>query len=133
MNTVVDKFDLRGHFTLSTTVVGATWDENTSLWNVEFQHVRSGHRYTRRFKAVVSACGIFARPKFPAIEGMNRFNGKSWHTGKWDWSCDITGKRVVVIGNGCSGCQVIPAVAPRVKQITHLARSKQWMFERVSA
>lgn len=131
LNHVVDRFGLRSHLTLSTKVISATWDEPAELWEVEFQNVLTKHTYTRSFRVVVSACGIFANPKLPKIEGIEKFQGASWHTGKWDWSYDITNKRVAVIGNGCSGCQVIPAIAPKVKHLTHLARSKQWLFARV--
>lgn len=132
LNNVVDRFDIRPHLRLSTRVLGATWDESTGTWEVEFQQVRSGHQYKRSFTVLVSACGIFARPKYPNINGVDKYQGVSWHTGKWDWSFDINGKRVAVIGNGCSGCQVIPAIAPKVQHLTHFARSKQWLFERVT-
>lgn len=128
----MDRFDLRGHLGLSTKVIAATWHEDAGCWEVEFQTLRSGHRFKRTFTVVISATGIFSRPKYPEINGMDSFSGASWHTGKWDWTFDLTGKQVAVIGNGCSGCQVIPAIAPKVRRLTHLARSKQWLFERVS-
>ena len=129
-NKVVDRFDLRGHFILSTTVTGAEWNEQESLWTVHFKNLKSGYAYARKFKLLITACGIFARPKYPDIEGRERFKGPSWHTGSWNQQYDLTDKRIAVIGNGCSGCQVIPAIASKVKHVTHFARSKQWLFDR---
>lgn len=131
LNNVVDRFDLRNHLILSTAVVSATWDESTACWEVTFKHQKSGYTYRRRFRVLISACGIFSRPLFPTISGMETFKGASWHTGRWDWSYDLSGKKVVVIGNGCSGSQVVPAIAPKVEKITHITRSKQWLFDRV--
>lgn len=131
LNDVVDNNNLRGHLTLSTKVIGATWLASLGVWEVELQNVRNGHTYKRRFRAVVSATGIFANPKWPNIKGLDTFQGAAWHTGNWDWSHDVTDKRVALVGNGCSGCQVIPAIAPKVKHLTHFARSKQWLFARV--
>lgn len=132
MNNVVDRFDLRPHLTLSTSVIGADWNEDLELWEVHFQNAATGYQYTRRFQVVVSACGIFSRPKFPDILGMDTFKGKSWHSGRWESSVDLSGKKVAVIGNGCSGSQLIPAIAGKVQKVVHFARSKQWLFERVS-
>jgi cation diffusion facilitator CzcD-associated flavoprotein CzcO len=130
---VVDRFDLRPHLSLSTSVLSAVWDESTATWEVKFKNVQSNYEYTKRFKTIVSACGIFSRPKYPDLPGIDLFQGGSWHSGKWDHSVDISNKKVAVIGNGCSGCQIIPAIAPKVKNIHHFTRSKQWLFERVSS
>ncbi|OQU95626.1 hypothetical protein CLAIMM_01808 [Cladophialophora immunda] len=129
LNNVIDRFSLRGHLTLSTAVVGAVWIEKLGLWEVEFKN-ETGYQYKRRFNLVISACGIFSRPKYPDIPGMDTFKGRSWHSGAWDWNVSLADKRVAVVGNGCSGCQIIPAIAPRAKQVTHFARSKQWLFDR---
>lgn len=131
LNNVIDRFNIRPHLCLATSALGARWDSKNGTWEVEFQHVKTGHRFKRRFKLLVTACGIFARPKYPQIPGIETFKGRSWHSGSWDWKFDISGKKVAVIGNGCSGCQIIPAIAPKVQEVTHFARSKQWFFPRV--
>lgn len=49
--------------------------------------------------------------KWPAIEGLQRFQGKLCHSAKWDDSYDFTGKSVAVIGIGSSGIQIVPQLA----------------------
>lgn len=132
LNHVVDSNDLRPHMILNTSCLGAKWDESTRTWEVSFKNLQTGHEYTRRTRMFVSATGFFSLPKYPEIPGKDSYRGPSWHSGQWNHNVDLAGKRVAVIGNGCSGCQTIPAIADKAKQITHFARSKQWLFERVS-
>lgn len=61
---------------------------------------------------------------------MEHYKGKVFHTAEWDHSFDWQGKRVAVIGNGCSAAQVVPSIAPDVKKLTQYARSPQWYHER---
>ena len=59
-------------------------------------------------------------PVFPGLEG---FAGDWYHTGAWPHEpVDFTGKRVAVIGTGCTGIQVVPEVAEEA--------SKVWVFQR---
>ena len=39
-------------------------------------------------------------PKYPDIEGLDEFKGKMMHSARWDWSYDLKGKKVGIIGNG---------------------------------
>jgi cyclohexanone monooxygenase len=53
------------------------------------------------------------------------------HTARWDHSQDLTGKRVAVIGTGASAVQVIPEIAPIVKQLTVFQRTPIWCFPKL--
>lgn len=117
---------------LKTECLGAKWDESTATWTVRFRNWVTGHEYSRTTRMFVSATGFFSLPKYPDLSGQDAFEGPSWHSGTWNHSVKLEGKDIAVIGNGCSGCQVIPAIAPKVKSVTHYTRSKQWMFARVS-
>lgn len=52
------------------------------------------------------------------------------HTARWRKDVVVDDKEVVVIGNGCSGTQVVPAIAPKVKSLTQFIRSPQFYFPR---
>ena len=48
----------------------------------------------------------------PRLSGPRRFEGPTYHTGRWPHEgVDFTGKRVAVIGTGSSGIQSIPIIA----------------------
>ena len=39
-------------------------------------------------------------PREPNIPGIKDFQGKMMHSARWDWTYDLKGKKVAVIGNG---------------------------------
>jgi cation diffusion facilitator CzcD-associated flavoprotein CzcO len=48
---------------------------------------------------------------------MEKFKGAMFHTARWDHTYDYNGKRMAVIGNGCSAAQVVPNVVDKVKYL----------------
>ncbi|KAK5168183.1 uncharacterized protein LTR77_006751 [Saxophila tyrrhenica] len=124
----VDKFDLRSHFRLRQECSGAKWDGKQ--WIVSFVDHNTGRTTTKRCRILLTAVGGFSRPRRTKFPGMEGFKGRIFHTAEWDHSFDYTGKRVAVIGNGCSAAQVVPSIAPAVQSLTQYARSPQWYHER---
>jgi cyclohexanone monooxygenase len=47
-----------------------------------------------------------------------------YHTGNWPRQYDFANKRVGILGNGSTGCQVITALAPHVKQLISFQRTR---------
>ncbi len=95
-----------------TTVTQTTWDEASARWNV---HTDRGDNMRARY--VVLANGILTTPKLARIEGMETFQGESFHTSRWDYNVDLEGKRVGIIGTGATAVQVIPEIAKVVKEL----------------
>lgn len=88
----------------------------------------------RTAPVVVSAIGTLDRPYIPEIEGAADFQGKAFHSARWDHSVEFKNKNVVVLGNGASATQFVPElvneVAPRGK-VVQLVRSAHWWTKRV--
>jgi 4-hydroxyacetophenone monooxygenase len=125
---VADHFGVREHIVFDTEVVTMTYEESTRMWEVHAQ----GPERPRVFRAhaVVSAVGLLSRPRLPDIPGMADFAGRSFHTARWPDDLDLSGKRVGVIGSGCSGVQLVPELARLVGHVTMFQRTPQWLFER---
>lgn len=49
---------------------------------------------------LISAVGQLNLPREPDIPGLKDFQGKMMHSARWDWSYDLSGKRIAIIGNG---------------------------------
>ncbi|OJZ79600.1 hypothetical protein ASPFODRAFT_66055 [Aspergillus luchuensis CBS 106.47] len=126
----VDKFDIRQHVITSVECLGAAWDDNGNEWTVRFHDLRTGLEFERRATILVSAVGAISFPRDVQFKGMESFKGNVFHTARWDHSVDYTGKRVAVIGNGCSAAQVVPAVAEKAAFVQQYARSAQWYHAR---
>jgi cation diffusion facilitator CzcD-associated flavoprotein CzcO len=87
-------------------------------------------------KVVVSCVGGLVEPKaWPEnIPGNEEFNGKIFHSARWNEDLDLTGKDVVVVGTGCSAAQVVPTILKepyRVKSVTQLMRSPPYCVPKV--
>ncbi|MGP6176262.1 flavin-containing monooxygenase [Microbacterium sp. A196] len=120
-------FGLEQHISFETEVVSLTWDESSSTWTV----ITEGPHGRRELRArgVMSAVGFLNRPNIPSIKGQDDFAGPAWHTARWPESADLTGKRVAVIGTGCTGYQLIPELAQQVEHLVVFQRTPQWLFE----
>jgi cation diffusion facilitator CzcD-associated flavoprotein CzcO len=73
---------------------------------------------------------VLANPRTPAIEGAETFEGPMFHSGQWDHSVRYEGKRVGVIGSGCSAAQIVPAIAGKVSRLTLFMGKAQWILPR---
>lgn len=122
----VDHFDLRRHIIFGTEVDSAVYDESTQTWEISSRD-NDGSPRSVTANAVISAVGLFNKPKIPDIAGMERFRGPVFHTANWPEDLEVTGKRVAVIGTGASAMQVVPAIANKVAQVTVFQRSPQWI------
>ena len=124
-NYIIEKFRLRKHARTNQTVTKLSFSEQECLWHVQTE---SGERYTARFIADTS--GVLANPNVPHIEGAESFQGEQFHTARWNHDVPYEGKRVGIIGSGCSAAQVVPAIAGRVDRLTVFMGKAQWIIPR---
>jgi 4-hydroxyacetophenone monooxygenase len=122
----VDHFDLRRHIIFGTEVDSAVYDDATQTWEISSRD-SDGSTRSVTANALISAVGLFNKPKTPDVPGMERFTGPMFHTANWPEDLDVTGKRVAVIGTGASAMQVVPAIADKVSRVTVFQRSPQWV------
>ncbi len=109
----------------STEVTRAAWDGSRGKWTLQ---TSAG---PHEADVLITACGQLSVPKTPPIAGLERFAGPSFHTAQWRHDVDLTGKRVAVVGTGCSAIQVVPAIQPIVAQLDVYQRSPGWTFPKL--
>ncbi|EKT76997.1 flavin-containing monooxygenase [Rhodococcus opacus] len=117
-NYVDSKLDLSKDSRFNTKVVGATFDEEQRMWNLETQ---DGATFRARF--VVFATGSTTEPYTPSIPDMDAYQGELVHTARWRSDLDMTGKRVAIIGTGASAVQVVQEAGPVVENLTVFQRT----------
>jgi cation diffusion facilitator CzcD-associated flavoprotein CzcO len=83
---VADKYGLREHIRFNTEFTGASWDEDAKVW-----HVETGPGDTYTAKALVMGVGALHIPNVPELPGIERFEGKVFHSAQWDRGYDLTG------------------------------------------
>jgi 4-hydroxyacetophenone monooxygenase len=126
-NWVADTFDVRGDIQFHTDVKSMVWDDAAQLWEITAEQP-DGPR-TWRANAVISAVGFLSRPNVPKIVGIENFRGDSFHTARWPANLDLAGKRVAVVGTGCTGYQMIPEIVGDAAHTYVFQRTPNWLFE----
>jgi cation diffusion facilitator CzcD-associated flavoprotein CzcO len=122
LNHVADKFDLRRDIRFRSRVTATHFNDADSTWTVTLE---DGSRHRSRF--LVMAVGPLSAPTMPRVEGIDSFEGESWHTAQWPHEpVDFTGKRVAVIGTGATGVQTIQEVAKTAGHLTVFQRRPNW-------
>jgi cation diffusion facilitator CzcD-associated flavoprotein CzcO len=115
-------FDLYRAALFQTQVTELRWDETERRWIVS---TNRGDRLRARF--VVMSNGPLNRPKLPAIHGIQRFRGHTFHTSRWDYAytggdtngglTKLADKRIAVIGTGATAIQCVPHLGRHAKQL----------------
>jgi cyclohexanone monooxygenase len=117
-NHVADRFDLRKYITQETEVRAAHFDEAKQLWSIETD---KGETVTAKF--FVMAGGCISTAQVPNFDGLDTFEGETYHTGRWPHEkVSFEGKRVAVIGTGSTGIQAIPVIAKEAEHLTVFQR-----------
>jgi cation diffusion facilitator CzcD-associated flavoprotein CzcO len=122
LQALAERFDLVDDALFHTGVNEAAWDETAGRWRV-----RTDRGDTLTTTYYVLAVGILNLMKLPAIPGMDRFQGASFHTARWDYGYTGGGpdepltrlgdKVVALIGTGASGIQCIPPLAEAARHL----------------
>lgn len=99
-----------------TEVTELRWDESDERWVVI-----TNRDDAIRARFVVMSSGPLHRPKLPGIEGIESYEGHSFHTSRWDYDYtgggpegglgNLAGKRVGIIGTGATAVQAVPHLA----------------------
>ena len=119
---IAKKYNLYKNACLETEVTALNWDESAAKWIIQ---TNREDKFKARF--VIMSNGPLHRPKLPGIEGINSFQGHTFHTSRWDY--DYTGgdsnggltglkdKRVAIIGTGATAVQCTPHVGEMAQQL----------------
>jgi cation diffusion facilitator CzcD-associated flavoprotein CzcO len=113
--------DLIGHIRFGHEVLAGRWLNDSARWEIE---TSAG---TITADVVVSGAGGLADPAIPAIPGLERFTGATFHSARWDHDHDLTGERVAVIGTGASAIQFVPRIQPQVGELKVFQRTPPWI------
>jgi cation diffusion facilitator CzcD-associated flavoprotein CzcO len=126
---LADKHRLREHTRFNTEVQALWWDEEHKHWEIH-SVTADGVRDVSHARVVITAAGYLNRPRWPELPGRDTFKGTSIHSALWDPALDLTGKRVAVIGAGCTAVQIVDACVDQVAHLTVFQRQPHWVAPR---
>lgn len=116
-----ERFGLRPFIRFGTELTEATWVG-------ERWRLRTSGGEEHEADVLVTATGVLHHPRVPLIEGLETFQGKAFHSARWDESAELDGRRVGVIGTGSTGVQIATALAPVAGRLEVFQRTAQWIL-----
>ncbi|KAF2657184.1 FAD/NAD(P)-binding domain-containing protein [Lophiostoma macrostomum CBS 122681] len=122
---IASKYNIEEHMQLNTEFVRASWDDDTKLWTVVYKDRQRSEMYEQQTKFLISAIGLLVEPSYEGVQDLDRFGGDVIHANRWNDNIKLEGKRVVVVGNGASGTQIVPSIVQQVGSLTQLIRTPQ--------
>jgi cation diffusion facilitator CzcD-associated flavoprotein CzcO len=122
---LAEKYGLTDRIRTGTEVHSATWNEQRAKWEL----ATSGGAFEA--DVLLTACGQLSVPKMARLPGLDDFAGPVFHTAEWRHDVELEGKRVGVVGTGCSAIQVVPAIQPKVAQVDVYQRSPGWTLPKM--
>lgn len=126
MKNCADKYHLLENIRLNAAVREAVFDESNHYWRIMLE---DGETFTAR--ALISGVGALHLPAFPKIEGLDTFTGRAFHSSHWEEGIDLSGLRVGIVGTGASAIQIMPSIAPQVKELSLFQRTPPWILPRM--
>ena len=124
---VADKYDVRRHMRFNTTVEGARWDEDASVWRVA---LAGGETLTARY--LITATGFLSQPedaRHPGHRRLRRARSSTPPSGRT--TSTPTGRRIAVIGTGATAVQLIPELAKQAADLTVYQRTPIWVVPKI--
>ncbi|QKX57331.1 uncharacterized protein TRUGW13939_04443 [Talaromyces rugulosus] len=121
---IVDKFHLREYIEFNCRIKSAHYNKETKLWTIT-----AGNGTAVTCQYFLPATGPLSIAKAPPFPGLKTYTGEWYQASNWPKSdVDLRGKRVAIIGTGATGVQIIPKIAPAVKQLTVFQRSPSYVL-----
>lgn len=110
----VDAFGLDRHIQLDTTVESVARDAG-GAWVVRTVDAH-GHSREERYDAVAVCSGLHQYPHRPHFPGQEAFTGQILHGAEYRRPAQVSGKRVLIVGAGESGADIVAEVAGHAVQ-----------------
>lgn len=124
---MVESTGVGAHIRFEHTVTGLEYDADTGEWTIALDG-----REPIRARSVILASGPLANCSFPAIRGIEDYEGHKIHSARWDHDYDFTGKKVAVVGTGASAVQIVPELVKTAASVKVFQRTPGWVLPRIN-
>ncbi|WP_371310208.1 flavin-containing monooxygenase [Hyphomonas sp.] len=133
---IANQYGLYEKALLHTEVTALEWLQEAGVWRITTDR---GDDFTAKY--IGMGTGPLHVAKLPGIPGIETFNGKAFHTSRWDYGYtggnpdnghlgNLANKRVAIIGTGATGVQCIPPLARSSGQLYVFQRTPSSVDER---
>jgi cation diffusion facilitator CzcD-associated flavoprotein CzcO len=116
-----ERYGVLDHIRFDCEITAAEWDEQRRMWRLQTS------QGPMTAALLIGAPGPLSEPSIPDLPGIERFQGTTFHTARWNHDHELAGRRVAVIGTGASAIQVVPQVQPIVGHLDVFQRTPPWV------
>lgn len=106
-----------------TEFIGGAYDEDSRTWTARLRRQDGSERELRVPHLVMAVGAVSAKPKMPALPGLETFGGEVIHSTDFRSGISYSGKRAIVIGTGNSGHDVAQDLYSNGAEVTIIQRS----------
>ncbi|KAK5940865.1 hypothetical protein PMZ80_007282 [Knufia obscura] len=110
-----DHFDVKRHVKLNTKVKQIL--RENGQWILEVEDVTSGSVSTQRFDRVAIATGSYYAPRWPKLEGLEKFSGKAFHSIDFHTSESFKDQNLLLIGMHATALDTTTALSGIAKHV----------------
>lgn len=121
LKSYAEHYRLGDRIALNTTVTNVT-ERPDGLWDVQV----AGEDKPRTYRGVVVANGHHDVPRMPSIPG--HFSGEILHSRAYKSPAQLMGKRVLVVGAGNSGCDIVRDASHIATRVLLSIRRGYWFM-----
>ncbi|CAK7204896.1 hypothetical protein SEUCBS139899_007658 [Sporothrix eucalyptigena] len=125
---VADKYDLPAKMMFGVNVEECRWIPDRNRWRMTIRQYKSDHVFYHECQFLFAGSGQLVKPRELDIPGADTFKGPIFHSSRWRHDVSLENKNVVVIGNGCTAAQIVPAIVDQTKHLTQIVRSSHWIL-----
>lgn len=118
-----ERFDLRVRRPEAVRRVARVDDDPRGRLRVETDHASYAARY------VINATGTWTKPLWPHHPGQERFRGRQLHVADYVSADEFAGQRVVIVGAGVSGVQLLDEISRVAETFWVTRREPEWIDE----
>ncbi len=126
LESYAEHFKLKPHLQMNTSIRSV--EKSNEKWLVMWIH--DGQSHSKTFDYVLVCSGIFSKAYIPQIPGSENFGGPILHAKDYKTPEAFRERRVAVVGNAFSGCEITAELAPSAKSVTNIFHRAMWILPR---
>lgn len=105
---VVQQFNLREYCQFNSEVVHTEYHEKDCAWHIA---LKDGKQLSCQY--LIFASGPLHVPQIPHIQGIEKFQGKVFHSSQWDHQYNLNGKVVLLLAQAVAPFNIFPKLHPQ--------------------
>jgi cation diffusion facilitator CzcD-associated flavoprotein CzcO len=118
---VAEKYEILPHIKFDHEVTSARYEGGK--WFIE---TSAGEK--SEADVLIAASGPLHHKHYPAIEGLESFEGAMFHSAAWDYDVKLEGRRIGVIGTGSTGVQMMAPLSEVASHVSMFQRTAEWIM-----